>query len=200
MSPDVRWLTAQQERVWRRWLTLNARLLATLHKELQDNAGLSMPDYEVLVHLTDRPEGRMRVMDLARLLQWERSRVSHHVTRMERRRLVQRVECAEDGRGAFIVITPEGRAAIEQAAPGHVNTVRRLVFDALTPEDIDAFATIIDKALAQLDNQAEDLRIAESKLTGPGEGPNALAQMSARAASSSISPITLPTSVSTTGG
>ena len=101
----------------------------------------------------------MRVTDLARLLQWERSRVSHHVTRMERRRLVQRVECAEDGRGAFVVITAQGRAAIEQAAPGHVNTVRRLVFDALSPEEVNAFATIIDKALAQLDNQAEGLRV-----------------------------------------
>jgi DNA-binding MarR family transcriptional regulator len=155
MSSHVRWLTAQEERLWRRWLTLNARLSATLHKELQEDAGLSMPDFEVLVHLTDSPEGRMRVTDLARLLQWERSRVSHHVTRMAQRRLVQRVECAEDGRGAFIVITPQGRAAIEQAAPGHVTTVRRLVFDALSPQDVDAFATIIEKALAQLDNQAK---------------------------------------------
>jgi DNA-binding MarR family transcriptional regulator len=157
MRSDVRWLTAQEERVWRRWLTLNARLSATLHKELHDDAGLSMPDYEVLVHLTDSQQGRIRVTDLARLLQWERSRVSHHVTRMEGRRLVQRVDCAEDGRGAFIVITSHGRAAIERAAPGHVNTVRRLVFDALTPQDVSAFATIIDKALAQLDNQAEGL-------------------------------------------
>jgi DNA-binding MarR family transcriptional regulator len=153
MTSEVRWLTVEEERVWRRWLTLNARLSATLQRELQDDAGLSMPDFEVLVHLTDSPEGRVRVTDLARLMQWERSRVSHHVTRMERRRLVQRVECAEDGRGAFVVITPPGRAAIEQAAPGHVNMVRRLIFDALSPEEVDAFATIIEKMLAQLDNQ-----------------------------------------------
>jgi DNA-binding MarR family transcriptional regulator len=166
MSSDVRWLTAEEERVWRRWVTLNARLSATLQRELQDDAGLSMPDFEVLVHLTDTPAGRVRVTDLARLLQWERSRVSHHVTRMESRRLVQRVECAEDGRGAFVVITPQGRAAIEQAAPGHVNTVRRLVFDALSPEEVDALATIVDKVLAQLDNQPElPPLIAESKLT-----------------------------------
>jgi DNA-binding MarR family transcriptional regulator len=157
MSSDVRWLSAQEERVWRRWLTLNARLSATLHKELQDDSGLSMPDFEVLVHLTDSPQGRIRVTDLAKALQWERSRVSHHVTRMERRRLVQRVECAEDGRGAFIVITPRGRAAIEQAAPGHVNAVRRLVFDALSDEEVNAFATIIEKALTQLDNEPERL-------------------------------------------
>jgi len=133
-------------------MTLNARLSGTLQRELQNDAGLSMSDYEVLVHLTDSPVGRVRVTDLARLLQWERSRVSHHVSRMESRRLVQRVECAEDGRGAFVVITPQGRAAIEHAAPGHVNTVRRLVFDVLSPEEVAAFATIIEKALARLDN------------------------------------------------
>ena len=166
MSSDFRWLTAEEQRVWRRWLTLNAQLSATLQRELQDDAGLSTQDYEVLVHLTDNPEGRMRVTDLARLMQWERSRVSHHVTRMERRRLVQRVECAEDGRGAFVVITPQGRAAIEQAAPSHVNTVRRLVFDALSPEEVDSFGAIIEKALAQLDNQpGRPPQIAESTLT-----------------------------------
>ena len=157
MSSDFRWLTAEEQRVWRRWMTLNAQLSATLQRELQDDAGLSMQDYEVLVHLTDNPEGRKRVTDLARLMQWERSRVSHHVTRMEGRHLVQRVECAEDGRGAFVVITPQGRTAIEQAAPGHVNTVRRLVFDALSPDELDAFATIIEKALTQLDNEPERL-------------------------------------------
>ncbi len=160
MSSDVRWLTAQEEHVWRRWLTLNARLSATLQKELHDDSGLSMPDFEVLVHLTDSPEGRIRVTDLARLLQWERSRVSHHVTRMERRHLVQRVECTEDGRGAFIVITRRGRAAIEQAAPGHVETVRRLVFDVLSPAEVDALAMIIEKTLAELDHPAECLPVA----------------------------------------
>jgi DNA-binding MarR family transcriptional regulator len=157
MSSAVQWLTAKEERVWRRWLTLNARLSATLQRELQNDAGLSIPDYEVLVHLTDSPEGRVRVTDLARLLQWERSRVSHHVTRMESRRLVERVECSEDGRGAFVVITSQGRAAIEQAAPGHVSTVRRLVFDGLSPKELDTLATIIEKALAQLDRQPLDL-------------------------------------------
>ena len=166
MSSDFRWLTAEEQRVWRRWMTLNAQLSATLQRELQDDAGLSMQDYEVLVHLTDSPEGRKRVTDLARLMQWERSRVSHHVTRMEGRHLVQRVECAEDGRGAFVVITPQGRTAIEQAAPCHVNTVRRLVFDALSPDELDAFATIIEKALAQLDSQPVKPHIvAESTLT-----------------------------------
>src|SRR6187431_3359778 len=102
MSPEAPWLSHRQELVWRGWLRLNAELSATLQRELQDDAGLSMPDFEVLVHLTDNPQGRVRISDLARLLHWERSRVSHHVKRMEGRGLVQRTECPEDGRGAFV--------------------------------------------------------------------------------------------------
>ena len=88
--------------------------------------------------------------DLARLLQWERSRVSHHLTRMERRGLVQRSECAEDGRGAFISVTTTGRTANEQAAPGHVAAVRRLVFDALDENDVSGLSVALDKMLARL--------------------------------------------------
>jgi DNA-binding MarR family transcriptional regulator len=76
--------------------------------------------------------------------------VSHHVTRMERRGLVERTECAEDGRGAFIAVTPAGRAAVEQAAPGHVRAVRRLMFDVLTKEEANQLGTAIDKMLTRL--------------------------------------------------
>lgn len=151
MSPAVRWLTAEEEHLWRGWLKLNAELASTLQRELQQDVGLSMPDFEVLVHLTDNPEGRVRVTELAGLLQWERSRVSHHIKRMERRGLVGRMECSEDGRGAFVVITPQGRAAIEEAAPGHVMAVRRLVFDALSKEERAVLAAVIDKLLARTD-------------------------------------------------
>jgi DNA-binding MarR family transcriptional regulator len=152
MSPAVRWLTAQEQHLWRGWLKLNAELAATLQRELQQEAGLSMQDYEVLVHLTDNPDGWVRVSELAGLLQWERSRVSHHIKRMERRGLIRRMECSEDGRGAFVVITPEGRAAIEEAAPGHVMAVRRLMFDALSEEEKAALAAVIDKLLARTDH------------------------------------------------
>jgi DNA-binding MarR family transcriptional regulator len=151
MSSAVQWLTAQEEHLWRGWLKLNAALASTLQRELQEDVGLSMPDFEVLVHLTDNPDGRVRVTELARLLQWERSRVSHHIKRMERRGLVGRVECSEDGRGAFVVITPQGRAAIEEAAPGHVMAVRRLMFDALSEEEKATLAAVIDKLLARTD-------------------------------------------------
>jgi DNA-binding MarR family transcriptional regulator len=170
MDSEVRWLTAQEERLWRGWLRLNAELASALQRELQQDAGLSISDYEVLVHLTDSPEGRLRVTELAGLLQWERSRVSHHIKRMVGRGLVERVECSEDGRGAFVVITPQGRAAIEEAAPGHVMAVRRLMFDALSEEEKAALAAVIDKLLAR----PEELAPQSDNLDGEfkqGPGP-----------------------------
>lgn len=153
MNDEAPWLSAEDERLWRRWLRLNALLPGALHHELQTDAGLSLPDFDVLVQLTDSPEGRVRVNDLARALNWERSRVSHHVTRMERRGLVQRQECRDDGRGAFVVLTEDGRAAIESAAPAHVRTVRSLVFDALTPTETEVMATVVDKVLERLEGK-----------------------------------------------
>jgi DNA-binding MarR family transcriptional regulator len=150
MASDTPWLTAREQHVWRGWMALNAQLTAALQRDMQDDAGLSMSDFAVLVHLTDEPDGRVRVTDLARVLTWERSRLSHHVTRMERRGLVERVECPEDGRGAFVVVTAAGRAAIEHAAPGHVRAVRRLVFDGLTGEQVDDLGAVVDALLARM--------------------------------------------------
>jgi DNA-binding MarR family transcriptional regulator len=154
MTTPEQWLTPQEERLWRGWLKLNAKLSATLQRELQDDAGLSLPDFDVLVHLSEHPDGRLRVTDLAALLEWERSRVSHHFARMEKRGLVQRVECTEDGRVAFVAITPLGRTAIEQAAPKHVEVVRRLMFDVLSNSETSQLAHTLDKLLAQ----HEDIR------------------------------------------
>jgi DNA-binding MarR family transcriptional regulator len=154
MSTEVPWLTAEEQREWRAWLLLNSRISATIQREMQEDSGLSSSDFEVLVNLTDNPDGRVRVSDLATQMLWERSRLSHHVTRMERRGMVERAECVEDGRGAFVAITPAGRAAIEQAAPGHVRTVRRLVFDALTAEELRTLSTLVDKMLVRLDEEA----------------------------------------------
>jgi len=145
------WLTEKQQHVWRRWLAVNAQLPAALQRELQADAGLSLPDFGVLVHLTEDPEGRVRVTDLARALSWEKSRASHHLTRMERRGLVKREECRDDGRGAFVVLTPEGRTTIEQAAPGHARAVRSLVFDQLSEPEVEVLESALGKVLACLD-------------------------------------------------
>jgi DNA-binding MarR family transcriptional regulator len=131
MATDEAWLTEEQQRVWRDWLQVSSLLPVALHAQLQADSDLSFPDYEVLSELSEAEGHRMRLGDLARALQWERSRASHHVKRMEKRGLVRREECADDGRGAFVVLSPGGLSSLERAAPGHVRTVRRLMFEPL---------------------------------------------------------------------
>ena len=157
MADDNPWLSVDEQLLWRRWLRLNSLLPGVLHRELQADAGLSLPDFEVLVKLTDTPEARVRVTELARELNWERSRVSHHVTRMERRGLVQRSGCDDDGRGAWVVLTEHGRSAIERAAPGHAATVRRLIFEDLTPQELTVMNRVIDKVLSRLMDDADEM-------------------------------------------
>lgn len=147
---DVPWLDDHQQRVWRAWLQVNARLTAQLHRRMQADAGLSLPDFEVLVLLTDDPTERIRVSDMAKALQWERSRLSHHLTRMEKRGLIERGECPEDGRGAVVLLTPTGRSAIEAAAPAHVRAVRGLFVDRLDEADVADLDRILGKLLAGL--------------------------------------------------
>jgi DNA-binding MarR family transcriptional regulator len=149
---EPRWLDRREQEAWRSYLRMAGRLSAHLNRQLQADSDLSLADFDVLVHLTDVPERRLRVVELARELEWEKSRLSHHVARMERRGLVRREECEDDGRGSYIVLTPAGLAAIESAAPGHVATVRDVVFDALTPEQVLALGAVADRVLARLDS------------------------------------------------
>jgi DNA-binding MarR family transcriptional regulator len=151
---EPRWLSDTEQHAWRSFLRMQAQLTTRLSRELQADSDLSIADYDVLVHLTDLEGGRRRILELARELDWEKSRMSHHLARMAKRGLIAREECPADGRGAFIVITPEGQAAIEAAAPRHVETVRRLVFDALTPEQVAALGAVSDRILKQLDTPA----------------------------------------------
>lgn len=118
---------------------------------LQSESKVSPADFAVLVHLTDSPEGRQRYQDLARALEWEKSRMSHHIARMAGRGMVVREECAEDARGAFVVITDAGRAAIEAAAPRHVEAVRELFLDHVTPAELRALAEIAERVIGKLD-------------------------------------------------
>ncbi len=149
-----RWLTREEQASWRAWLDMQHRLESHLSRTLAAGSDLSMADFGVLVHLTDVPDGRQRAYELGRALQWEKSRVSHHLTRMEKRGLVRRENCPTDARGAFVVVTDEGRRAIEAAAPDHVAEVRRLVFDVLTPAQVTAMREISEAVLARLDPDA----------------------------------------------
>src|SRR3954451_20139092 len=144
------WLTEREQRAWRGLLQMNAALDARLNRELQQVSGLSLADYDVLVLLTEASDGRLRMFELAEDLQWEQSRLSHHLARMQRRGLVAREECTTDRRGAFVVLTDAGRDAIEKAAPGHVSLVRQLVFDGLSAEQVATLESFVRRVLSRL--------------------------------------------------
>jgi DNA-binding MarR family transcriptional regulator len=137
-----RWLEQREQAAWRAYLDMNAKLTARLNREMQDQAGISIADFSVLVQLSEHVDARMRVLELARAIGWEKSRLSHQLTRMQQRGLIERSNCTEDRRGAFVVLTDQGRATVEGAAPRHVESVRRYVFDSLTPEQVESLHAI----------------------------------------------------------
>jgi DNA-binding MarR family transcriptional regulator len=151
MYETPRRLTSTEGHAWRSFIRMQDRLNGRLARELQAHSNLSAADYGVLVNLTDIPDGRLRFLELAKAVEWEKSRMSHHIVRMAKRGLVVREECPDDGRGAFVSITPAGREAIAAAAPRHVEAVRRLAIDHLTPEEISVLGRISDRILEQLE-------------------------------------------------
>jgi DNA-binding MarR family transcriptional regulator len=130
------WLDDEQQQTWRAWLDVNAALFARISRELQAKNGLSLQDYDVLVALTDVPEGSVRMRDLGVKLQWEKSRLSKHLARMAARGLIARRECHDDRRGAFVELTDEGLAAIRAAAPDHAALVKDVFFGGLSREQV----------------------------------------------------------------
>lgn len=147
----VRWLDEREERAWRALQFMQMRLSGRLAADLAATSDLSYPDYLVLVALGDRPEWRARLFELAEVLGWEKSRVSHQVARMSGRRLVEKERCDDDRRGAFVVATAQGRRAIEAAAPHHVAAVRRLFIDQVDPDELDVIAAVAERVLLALD-------------------------------------------------
>src|ERR1700741_5656012 len=117
------WLSDDAQRPWRTYLRMSSLLPAALNRELQQDSGLTLPEYEVLVQLSETPQHRLRPFQICDALNWEQSRLSHQLTRMERRGLGSRQGGEADGRGAFIELSPAGAAAIGAAAPGHVAAV-----------------------------------------------------------------------------
>ena len=146
------WLTPAEQRAWRAYLRTGTLLTARLNRQLQADSGLSLPEYEVLVQLSEAPDGRLRPFQLGLTLDWEQSRLSHLLSRMTRRGLVTRQDCAGDRRGSEIVLTGPGRAAIEGAAPGHVAAVRRLVFDQMDSAQVAAFGQVFEAILAAIED------------------------------------------------
>ncbi|MFU8839790.1 MAG: MarR family winged helix-turn-helix transcriptional regulator [Nitriliruptoraceae bacterium] len=153
---EPRWLDEREARAWRGYTRMRIELEAALSRRLARGPGLSHADYSVLVELSEAPEGRLRAFQLGRALRWEKSRLSHHLKRMESRGLVCREDCAEDARGSEVLLTEAGRATIEAAAPAHVDDVRALMIDHLAPGQLDALADIAEVVLVALEAEEGD--------------------------------------------
>jgi DNA-binding MarR family transcriptional regulator len=145
MNDEVPWLSAQEQAVWRSWMDSHTRLTSRLARRLAAESGLSMSDYEVLVLLSEEPEGRLRMATVAERLGWDRSRLSHHIRRMEVRGLVARTDCPEDGRGSFVGITAHGRSTIQAAAPDHVRAVREYFIEPLGSDGMESLSRALPK-------------------------------------------------------
>lgn len=132
---EPRWLSTMEQRAWRAHLTAHKLLEHRLDRDLQ-TFGLSVNDYEILVNLSESPEHRMRMSDLADATIQSRSRLSHQISRMEAAGLVARETCVDDRRGTFAVLTEHGWATIQQVAPHHVASVRQHFIDLLTDDQL----------------------------------------------------------------
>jgi DNA-binding MarR family transcriptional regulator len=142
------WLTDDQQHIWRGYLAMVSKLQTAMNRQLQQDCGLSLPDYEVLVALSEY--GPQRISDLGEILVWEQSRLSHQLRRMRGRGLVERHGSDDDRRSAIVEITTGGLQALATAAPGHAQLVRSTVFDGLSTTQLRAFGAVIETVLERL--------------------------------------------------
>jgi DNA-binding MarR family transcriptional regulator len=147
---EPRWLDAEEQKAWRAWLYSSLLLQDRLDRELTHQAGIPHAYYEILVQLSEAPGRMLRMSQLAERSLSSRSRLSHAVSRLEERGWVRRQVCEDDGRGQLAVLTDEGFAALETAAPVHVEGVRSHLFDQLSPEQVAAMRDIGETLLAHL--------------------------------------------------
>ncbi|MEU7752406.1 MarR family transcriptional regulator [Micromonospora sp. NPDC049171] len=142
MAAMTRWLDPDEQRTWRAYLAASRMLMDTLDRELQREAGMPHAYYEILVRLSEAPGRQLRMSELAQAAGSSRSRLSHAVARLEAAGWVRREDCPTDRRGQIALLTDEGFATLAAAAPGHVEGVRRHLFDALSPAQVDQLRRI----------------------------------------------------------
>jgi DNA-binding MarR family transcriptional regulator len=147
---EPRWLSDREQRAWRGYRRMRTLLDLQLGRDLMRESGLSEADYDVLSGLSETEGHRLRLGELAAQMLWSKSRLSHHITRMQQRGLVRREECSDDGRGSMIVLTEAGWRGIVEAAPGHVESVRRHLIDLLTEDEIEAVAALTGRVVERL--------------------------------------------------
>jgi len=149
-SAPPRWLSAAEQRAWRNYIEATTLLLDALDRQLQRDVGIPHGYFEILVRLSEPADRTMRMSELADATRSSRSRLSHAVARLEERGWIERQECETDRRGQLARLTDAGFAALEAAAPAHVEAVREHVIDRLTPEQIDQLAEIAGAVLSGL--------------------------------------------------
>ncbi len=154
----VRWLDDRQQEAWRAYVTATGRLQERLDAELVAAHGLSLAEYETLAFLSEAPGGRLRMSDLAAAVLTSKSRLTHRVDALESAGLVQRERCSADRRGRYAVLTPAGRTRLEEAAPTHVEGVRRYLVDALSERQLTAMKTGLCTVIAALECADESRR------------------------------------------
>lgn len=151
----TRWLTADQQRSWRAWLTASVLLTDCLSRELQAQHGLTISDYDILVRLSEAPDRRMRMSDLADATLSSRSRLSHQIDRLAADGLVAREACHVDRRGAYAVLTENGMSRLERIAPDHVASVRAHLVDQLSDDELAALGQTCRKLVDHLATEQE---------------------------------------------
>ena len=142
-----RWLNTDQQRIWRSWLLGVARIDTVLTDFLRPH-NLDLAEYEILVVLSESEHRRMRMSDLALLVHQSRSRLTHTVSRLEADGFVARERTCDDGRGVYATLTDAGFAKLVEAAPSHVDSVRKVFVDAVAPEDFEAIGRAMAAVLA----------------------------------------------------
>jgi DNA-binding MarR family transcriptional regulator len=145
-----KWLDTREDRAWRAFVHAGHQLSVRLNRHLFQDSGLTDGDYPVLSVLSEHPTDRMSAQELCGLLQWEKSRLSHQLRRMEELGLIVREPNPADARSVMVCLLPAGRRTIEEAAPQHVNNVRRHFIDLFTPAELDTFADLNDRVLRHL--------------------------------------------------
>jgi DNA-binding MarR family transcriptional regulator len=150
----TRWLSADEQRSWRAWLDATVLLSDALDRQLQQDFGIPHAYYEILVRLSEAPKRALRMSELADASRSSRSRLSHAVARLEERGWVRREECPTDKRGQVARLTDAGFRALVEAAPKHVEAVRRYLVDKLTPEQMEQLGEICRTIAADLACQA----------------------------------------------
>ena len=153
MAPmsEPNWLSEREQQAWRGWIDASRRVLAASDRQLKTDSGLTADDYEVLVRLSESEDRRMRMSDLAASVINSPSRLSQRIDRLSNEGVVERERCADDARVWWVVLTDDGFERLRDAAAGHVEEVRRVFIDRLSPDEIEVLATVLPRLAESLE-------------------------------------------------